>query len=65
MMQVSIDGWTMDIVVNLLTFSFVGEDGVPLSTVVKLTKLAYCYEQWEFYDNIIENVISAIKVIAL
>ena len=45
-----------------LFFSAEGEDGVPLSIVVKLTKLAYCYEQWDFFDNIIDNVIAAMKV---
>ena len=39
-----------------------GDDGVPLSAVVKIIKLAYCYEQWDVVDALLEHTISAIKV---
>ena len=38
-----------------------GEDGVPLSTVVKVVKHAYNYEQWETFDSMIDGVMAAIK----
>ena len=37
------------------------EDGVPLSTVVKVVKHAYNYEQWETFDSMIDGVMAAIK----
>ena len=42
--------------------SYTGDDGVPLSAVIKFVKLAYCYEQWDFFDNMIEPILYAIKV---
>ncbi|XP_023930113.1 cilia- and flagella-associated protein 54-like [Lingula anatina] len=40
-----------------------GEDGVPLSGVIKLVKLAYCYEQWDLFDLLTENVQAYLKEI--
>ncbi|ELU16988.1 hypothetical protein CAPTEDRAFT_224115 [Capitella teleta] len=40
-----------------------GEDGVPLSVVVKVVKLAYCYEQWDVFDTLLPNTLSVIKEI--
>ena len=38
-----------------------GEDGVPLSTVVKMVKHAYNYEQWESFDTLIEPAMAALR----
>ena len=40
-----------------------GEDGIPLSTVVRIVKLAYCYEMWDTFDSMMDNTIAAIKVL--
>ena len=34
---------------------------MPLSTVVKVVKHAYNYEQWETFDSMIDGVMAAIK----
>ena len=39
-----------------------GEDGVPLSAVVKVIKLAYCYEQWDTFDALLEYTTAYIAV---
>lgn len=41
------------------------EDGVPLSAVVKLVKLAYCYEQWDIFDSLVEMTLSYMKVLTV
>lgn len=38
---------------NLMEMASRGQDGVPVSAVVKLVKLAYCYEHWDVFDNLI------------
>ena len=35
---------------------------MPLSVVIKVVKLAYCYEQWDVYDALSEATVTAIRV---
>ncbi|XP_074644355.1 cilia- and flagella-associated protein 54-like [Tubulanus polymorphus] len=48
---------------SLIQMATQGEDGVPIGAVVKLIKLAYCYEHWELYDVIIDPVLYQLKEI--
>ena len=47
---------------SLMDMATKGEDGVPLSCLVKLAKLAYSYEQWDYFDTFLEAAHTAIKV---
>ncbi len=38
---------------------------MPLTAVVRIVKLAYCYEMWEVFDSMIDNTIAALKVRAV
>ncbi|XP_064604908.1 cilia- and flagella-associated protein 54-like isoform X2 [Liolophura sinensis] len=48
---------------SLITMASLGEDGVPLSAAVRLVKLAYCYEQWEAFDLLVDRVLSYIRML--
>lgn len=42
--------------------SAAGMDGVPISAVVKLAKLAYCFEHWDIFDAMVDPIKIFIKV---
>ena len=44
-----------------ISFIFPAEEGVPLSTVVKVVKHAYNYEQWDTFDNMVEPALAAVR----
>ena len=46
---------------TLIDMAVKGEDGVPVSTLVKLVKSAYSYEQWETFDSLMESVTQALE----
>lgn len=46
----------------LMLFILSGEDGVPLSCVVRVIKLSYCYEQWELFDSLLAPCLTLLKV---
>lgn len=39
-----------------------GADGIPLIAVVRLVKLAHCYEIWDVLDALLEPTIAAVAV---
>ncbi len=39
-----------------------GADGIPLIAVVRLVKLAHCYEMWDVLDTLLEPTIAAVAV---
>ncbi len=47
---------------TLIELAGCSQDGVPISAVVKFIKWAYNYEQWEIYEQLVELLISHIKV---
>ncbi|CAH1784493.1 unnamed protein product [Owenia fusiformis] len=46
---------------SLIEMATAGEDGVPLSAVVKVVKLAFCFEQWDTFDTLIALTVNFIK----
>lgn len=47
---------------SLMEMAAAGMDGVPLSAVVKLIKLAYCFEHWDVFDTLVDPIKQFIKV---
>ena len=47
---------------NLMQMASTAIDGVPISAVIKLVKLAYCYEQWDVFDSLSEPARNYVKV---
>lgn len=39
---------------SLIQMVSMGVNGVPISAVVKLIKLAYCFEHWDVFDGLVE-----------
>ncbi|XP_069141650.1 cilia- and flagella-associated protein 54-like isoform X4 [Argopecten irradians] len=48
---------------NLLAMATHGEDGATIEGAIKLVKMAYCFEQWEVFDILIEGVLMYIRII--
>ena len=46
---------------NLITLDS-GEDGITLSTVVRLVKASYCHQQYEFFDTWLTKTLGALQV---
>lgn len=59
--DVSLDGVVLGR--SLIELAGCSQDGVPISAVVKFIKWAYNYEQWEIYEQLVELLITHIKVI--
>lgn len=47
---------------SLMEMAASGLDGVPISAVVKMVKLAYCFEHWDVFDVLIEPTRAFIRV---
>ena len=47
---------------SLMDMASRGEDGVPITCLVTLTKQAYTYEQWDYFDSFLEAALTAIRV---
>ena len=47
---------------NLMVMASSGMDGIPISAVVKLAKLAYCFEHWDIFDAMVDPIKHFIKV---
>ncbi|XP_021355787.1 cilia- and flagella-associated protein 54-like isoform X2 [Mizuhopecten yessoensis] len=48
---------------TLLGMATHGEDGATIEGAIKLVKMAYCFEQWEVFDQLIESVLMYIRII--
>ncbi|GFO44544.1 hypothetical protein PoB_007104900 [Plakobranchus ocellatus] len=48
---------------SLMVMAARGEEGVPLDAVIQLLKLAYNYEHWDVFENLMEPVLMKIKEI--
>lgn len=47
---------------NLMGMAAAGVDGIPVSAVVKMAKLAYCFEHWDTFDAMVDPIKMVIKV---
>lgn len=47
---------------SLIEIASGGMDGVPISAVVKLLKLAYCFEHWDVFDVMVDPIRRHIRV---
>ena len=47
---------------SLIEMASAGRDRVPISAVVTLLKLAYCFEHWDVFDSLIDSTRTFIKV---
>lgn len=54
---------------SLILMASTGLNGVPISAVVRLIKLAYCLEHWDVFDGLVEPtkklVLVKIKVVLI
>ncbi|KAK3792964.1 hypothetical protein RRG08_060658 [Elysia crispata] len=46
---------------SLMAMAARGEEGIPLDAVIQLLKLAYNYEHWDVFENLMEPVLGMIK----
>lgn len=47
---------------TVILVSVVGEDGATLEGAIKLTKFAFCFEQWEVFEALNEAVLAYLGV---
>jgi hypothetical protein len=50
---------------SLIEMATKGEDGATIDGAIKLVKMAFCFEQWEIFDALIESVLGYLRVIIL
>ncbi|XP_046336681.2 cilia- and flagella-associated protein 54-like isoform X2 [Haliotis rufescens] len=49
---------------RLIEMATKGEDGVPISAVIKLVKLAFNYEHWDTFDLLVDPLLTQLKVLS-
>ncbi|CAC5396096.1 unnamed protein product [Mytilus coruscus] len=48
---------------SLIGMATKGEDGATIDGAIKLVKMAFCFEQWDVFDALIESVLGYLRLI--
>ncbi|VDH93978.1 Hypothetical predicted protein, partial [Mytilus galloprovincialis] len=48
---------------SLIAMATKGEDGATIDGAIKLVKMAFCFEQWDVFDALIESVLGYLRLI--